>query len=134
MGSQNVDDLERVATIVMVETARGLENLEAIAATPGVDAIYVGPADLALAVGLPPGFDREEPEHSEAIDRILKACKNNGIVAGIQCNDGTLAARRVAQGFQMVTVANEAALLKSAAARELQVARGDASAGGIGAY
>ena len=42
---------ESVVVIAMIETARGLANLEEISATPGLDAVYVGPADLCLAVG-----------------------------------------------------------------------------------
>jgi len=48
-----IEDLESPVMIVMVETAAGLANVDVIAATPGVDAIYVGPADLSIALGVP---------------------------------------------------------------------------------
>src|ERR1700744_733937 len=54
-----------ILAFAMIETGQGMSNLEAIAATPGLDGIYVGPADLALSLSsgrLTPGFDREEPE------------------------------------------------------------------------
>lgn len=121
-GSREPRDLEQVFVAVMVETARGLDNVDAIAATPGLDAIYVGPADLALALGLPPAYERPEPEHVAAIDRIRTACADHGIVAGVHCADGAMAARRLAQGFGMTTVMNDVALVRSAGAAELALA------------
>jgi 4-hydroxy-2-oxoheptanedioate aldolase len=103
----------------MVETALGLENAAAIAAVPGVDAIYVGPVDLALELGLDPAYERDEPEHVEAIERIRQACDAAGIVAGIHCDGGELAVRRCRQGFRMVTVGSDAAWLRTTAAAQL---------------
>lgn len=121
-GSRDPRDLEQVFVAVMVETALGLDNVGAIAATPGLDAIYVGPADLALALGLPPAYERPEPEHAAAIERIRMACHQHGIVAGVHCADGAMAGRRLAQGFRMTTVIQDVALVRSAGAAELALA------------
>ena len=121
-GSRDVRDLEQVFVAVMVETAEGLANVEEIAATEGVDAIYCGPADLALAIGLDPAYERPEREHIDAIERIRKACVDNGIIAGVHCVGGEMASRRLAQGFQMTTIINDVALVKSAGAAELKLA------------
>nr|MBA3323765.1 2,4-dihydroxyhept-2-ene-1,7-dioic acid aldolase [Paracoccaceae bacterium] len=54
-----------VVGFAMIETAEAMANLEAICATPGLDGVYIGPADLTLGLTagrLAPGFDREEPE------------------------------------------------------------------------
>ena len=62
----------------MVETAEAMQNLDAIAATPGIDGIYVGPADLSFSLHkgrLAPAFDREEDEMIEALQTIVAACK-----------------------------------------------------------
>lgn len=123
MGSRDVRDLERVLCAVMVETVDGLERVDEIAATDGVDAIYVGPADLALALGLPPAYERPEPQHAEAIERIRAACERNGIIAGIHCDGGAMAARRLEQGFRMVTVANDLAVLRTGVAAGLGASR-----------
>jgi 4-hydroxy-2-oxoheptanedioate aldolase len=96
-----------------------MENLDAIAATPGLDGIYVGPADLtfSLAQGrLAPGFDREEPEMIEALRRIVAACKRNGIRAALHCGTPDYAARAVGWGFDMTTVGGDSRLLAAAAA------------------
>lgn len=110
--------------IVMVESREGLENVDEIAATPGVDVIYIGPADLALALDLPPELDKDEPEHVAAVERIREACTRHGIVAGIQCGSGEAARRYAEQGFRLVTVTKDSALLTGGIARELAAANG----------
>ncbi|MCU1614495.1 MAG: hypothetical protein JWO98_2035 [Frankiales bacterium] len=133
-GTSDPRRLESVLCIVMVETVEGLANLEEIAATPGVDAIYIGPADLGLSLGVAPTLDPVEPRHAEAIQAIREACEKAGIAAGIQCNDGAHARRQVEAGFRMITIAKDSALLQSAVSRELAAARGDAVATGAAAY
>lgn len=110
--------------IVMVESRQGIENVDEIAATPGVDAIYIGPADLALALGLPPDLDKDEPEHVATVERIREACARHGVVAGIQCGSGTAARRYASGGFGLVTVTKDSALLVGGIARELIALRG----------
>ncbi|WJL96960.1 aldolase/citrate lyase family protein [Microbacterium sp. ET2] len=126
IGSRDTPDLEQIFVAVMVETPRGLDNVDAIAATPGLDAVYVGPADLALGLGLPPAYERTEPEHVEAIERIRLACERHGIVAGVHCAGGAMAARRLAQGFGLTTIMNDLAVLKAGAEHELRLACGTA--------
>lgn len=111
MGTRDPRQLERVACIAMVETREGLDNLDAIASVPGLDAIYVGPADLALGLGLPPAYEHDEPTHADAITAIREACERHGIVPGIHAADGHMAARRVEEGFRMVTVGQDLSLL-----------------------
>lgn len=114
-----------VLCIVMVETREGLERVEEIAATPGLDGIYIGPSDLALSLGLPPTLNVTEPEHAEAVSRIKEACQRHGIVAGIQAASGEWAKKHAEAGFDMVTVATDASLLRDAARREIATARGE---------
>lgn len=108
-----------ILTLAMVETAEAMENLEAIAATPGLDGIYVGPADLGFSLSggrLAPGFDREEPEMIMAFEAIVAACRRNGIRAGLHCMEPGYAARAVGWGFDMTTVSGDTRLLAGAAA------------------
>jgi len=103
----------------MIETADGIANLDAIAATPGLDGIYVGPADLTLGLTqgrLAPGFDREEPEMIAALQRIAGACKAHGIRAALHCGTADYAARAIGWGFEMTTVSGDTRLLAGAAA------------------
>jgi 4-hydroxy-2-oxoheptanedioate aldolase len=108
---------------VMVETRRGVENLEAIAATPGLDGIYVGPSDLAVSLGVSPRAADLGPEHAAAVSRIREVCRARGLVAGIHCARGDEARARAAAGFGLVTAAMDFAVLAAGGARELRAAR-----------
>lgn len=116
---------DEVLCFVMVETRKGLDNIDAICATPGLDGIYVGPADLALGLGLPPNLDKEEPEHVAAVDRILAACRRAGVVPGIQCGSGKAARKFADKGYRFITFAKDSAILPSFVEKELKTARGD---------
>ena len=108
-----------VLCFAMIETREGFDNLEAIVSTPGLDAVYIGPADLTLALtgkSHPTGFDREEPEMVEAIKSVLAAAHRAGIKAALHCGTPGYAAKAVGWGFDMVTVSNDVRLLAGAAA------------------
>src|SRR5215212_2146523 len=123
-GSRDPEDLGgEVLCLVMVETREALERVEEIAATPDLDGIYIGPSDLALSLGLPPTLEVAEDEHAEAVRRISEACHERGIAAGIHSPSGDWARRHAEAGFDLVTVATDAPLLRGAALRELTVAR-----------
>lgn len=125
LGSKTTEDLAgEVLCFVMVETREGLERVEEIAATPGLDGIYVGPADLALSLGLSPTLEITEKKHVQAVLRIKDVCRENGIAAGIHCGAGDWAKRHAEAGFQVVTVTMDTKLIIEAARRELDVARG----------
>ena len=111
-----------VSCIVMVETEQAVREVDEIASVPGVDAIYVGPADLSITLGLRPGPDNPDDSFNAALDRILEACRRNGVAPGIAGNADT-AVKRVEQGFMLVEVASDAALLGLGAGRALSQVR-----------
>jgi len=117
---------EQVATIVMVETAQALANVDAIVNTPGVDAVYVGPADLSISLGLPPGNNDDAPIFVEALETIVAACQNAGVVPGIH-SSGSLTPRRLEQGFKMITVSADNVAMGVGLRVELAKARGETS-------
>ncbi len=101
-----------VACIPMIETAQAVEAIDDILLTPGIDAVYVGPADLSLTLGLPPRNNDGEPAFDEAMARIVAACDNAGVVAG--CHTTTdLVERRLEQGFRMITAAADKIIVSS---------------------
>lgn len=109
---------DTVLAFAMIETKAAMENLDAIAATPGLDGLYIGPADLTISLSdgrLAPGFDREEPEMVQAIQRILSVAKAHGLRAGLHCGAPDYAARAIGWGFDMTTVSGDARLLAAAA-------------------
>ena len=116
--SYSVDVNQDVLAFAMIETAQGVENLEEIAATEGIDGIYVGPADLTLGTqqgALPPGLDRQEDVMIDIIKRIADTCHKNGIVAGIHCGTTDYALRAIEWGFQMTTVGGDVKFIAATA-------------------
>ena len=101
--------------MAMIETAEALETLEAIVSVPGLDGVYIGPADLALSLGHTPKFDHTEPELLEPIERIMTTAKAHGVVPGIHCGSAAYARRMIDLGFQLVTLLSDQRLLVAAA-------------------
>ena len=109
--------------LVMIETATGVRNADAIAAAPGLDGIYVGPSDLALTLGLQPTLRLEHPPVLDALETVCGACERAGTIAGVHC----LAAEDVpeqARRFAMVTAGGDLLHLQGALAAALAAARG----------
>ena len=104
-----------IVTFAMIETAQALENLDDILSTPGLDAVYIGPSDLSLALNCTPTFDDVDPPVAAAIDHILARAKAHGVVAGIHNGTPEAALKRVAKGFQFVTIASDARLMAAGA-------------------
>ena len=126
---------DEVLAFAMVETAEAIANLDAIAATPGLSGIYVGPADLAFSLHggrYPPAFDREEPELIEVLQRIAGACREAGIKAALHCGTADYAARAISWGFDMTTVGGDARLLAAAAGASVKRFRELTAGGGAG--
>lgn len=121
--SNDPGELEKVACVVMIETRAGIDHLAEIVATEGLTAVYLGPSDLSLALGLPPG-SVNAPEFTATVEKIRSACADHGVVAGMHCYDGESARRAVEQGFGMVTVAVDLRVLRQALSLELAAARG----------
>lgn len=118
----------RVAVIPMIETAQALEEVEQIASTPGVDALFVGPFDLSIALGLPPGDNDGDPVFDAAIARIAAAAKRAGVATAVLSN-AKVAPLRLKQGFQMVSVVTDINALTMAARADLGAVRRAAAPG-----
>jgi 4-hydroxy-2-oxoheptanedioate aldolase len=118
-----------VITMPMIETRTALDNLDAILEVPGMDAVYVGPNDLALSLGIAPRIDSDEPVLLEIYERIIAATRSRGQFAGIHCGSGGFAARMQKMGFRLTTIMNDSGLLLTAARAAIEIARRDA--GGI---
>ncbi|MBM4407739.1 MAG: aldolase [Chloroflexi bacterium] len=114
--------VEDVACVVMIETAAGIENAEAIAATPGVDCVLIGPGDLALGLGLE--WNDRGPIHQAAVKRILDAATAAGKPAGIVLGSGEAARRYAEMGFRFMNVGSDLPILVDGLERELKTARG----------
>lgn len=105
---------EEILKFAMIETREALENLDDIMSVKGIDGIYIGPADLSLAVGEEPGFDK--PENSKAYEQIIKILdhsKKNNIFAGIHNGTPEYALKMIDIGFNIVTVGADQLFIKN---------------------
>lgn len=118
---------EAIVMAVMVETREALDNLDAIAATSGVDVIFLGPFDLSVSLGLPPGDNDGEPSFDDALHAVVDACRRHGKVAGVLSNKDR-AAERIAQGFQFVSVTMDVGALSAGLAMDLDAVKSALSA------
>jgi 4-hydroxy-2-oxoheptanedioate aldolase len=110
------------ATIVrfaMIETAQALENLDDILSVEGLDAIYVGPSDLSLALGCRPVLDAVDPPAARAIEHILARAQAHGVVAGIHNGSAETARRRLDMGYRFVSIGSDARLMAAGAQQAL---------------
>jgi 4-hydroxy-2-oxoheptanedioate aldolase len=112
-----------IVTFAMIETAQALENLDAILSVEGLDAIYVGPSDLSLALGCKPTFDDVDPPVAQAIDHIVARAKAHGVVAGIHNGTPEVALARIAKGYQFTTISSDARLLAAGSQQIVQAMR-----------
>jgi 4-hydroxy-2-oxoheptanedioate aldolase len=94
-----------VACIVMIETADGLAHASEICATPGLDAVYVGPNDLAISLGIIPSSERRtNAEFDAALGTILAAAADAGVAVGIHTDSGEEAAWALTRGFTYASI------------------------------
>ncbi len=119
---------ETVLAIAMIETRSALDNLDDIMAAPGLDGVYIGPADLALSLGHAPKFDHTEADLMGPIERILNSAKAHGVVPGVHCGAPAYARRMIGLGFQLVTLLSDARLLAASAKRTVEEVRGEGPA------
>ncbi len=96
---------------VQIETATALERAEEILSVDGVDGCWLGPADLALTMGLDLSTSAGRDKHDAAIMRVLEACRKTGKVPGIACTPDT-AGRWLEAGYRFVTVGVDFALMR----------------------
>lgn len=107
---------DNILLAVMIETVEALERVEEIAAVPDLDCIFIGPADLALSMGVKP----LGPEHEAALQRILDAATAAGLPAGFPCASVEDALRRVEQGFRLVHCGSELGMVRAGLKATLQ--------------
>ncbi len=124
---------DNVACIPMIETVEAVGNIDEILAVPGIDAIYVGPSDLSITLGLGPGNHDESSAFTDALDTISAACARAGVVAGIHAT-GALAANRLDRGYRMATIAGDLQAMQAGLASELAQARGEQSGSASSMY
>ena len=120
---------ETIVRLAMIETAAGLDAVEAICAVEGIDGIFVGPNDLGLALNKGASGDPTDPVVRQAIARCVTAARAAGKHVGMFCPSGAVAARCISEGFDFVVPNNELNLMKAAMDAEVALARGGRMSG-----
>src|SRR5438309_5520104 len=110
---------DEIVVMAMIETKEGLANLDKICATPGLDAVYIGPSDLSFALGLAPRGDNPEPVHVATCDKIRDAAHKHRIKAVMHCASAAFAAGAVTRGFDMVMLTSDLNSMIAGARRQL---------------
>jgi 4-hydroxy-2-oxoheptanedioate aldolase len=110
---------DEIVVMAMIETKEGLANLDKICATKGLDAVYIGPADLSFALGMAPRGDNPDPVHIATCDKIRDAAHKHGIKAVMHCASAAFAAGAVKRGFDMVMLTSDLASMIAGARRQL---------------
>jgi 4-hydroxy-2-oxoheptanedioate aldolase len=112
-----------VITFAMIETRTALENVQAIAATPGIDGLFLGPADLSIALSEGAHVDPMAGEVDRALDRILAAASAAGKICGAYCHTAERAAALAKRGVRFLAVGSDLAFLRAGAAAALKTAK-----------
>lgn len=113
---------QRTLVIALIETVAGVENVESIAAVPGVDVLWLGHFDLTNSMGIPGEF--EHPRFKAAVAQIVAAADRHGKATGMMVADEDWARRYLAQGFRMIAYGLDHMLFQSALSRGIAAMRG----------
>ncbi len=111
-------------TLAMIETATALGNVDDIAATPGVDALFIGPYDLSTALSSGSAQDVQAPEVERALDTICAAAKKAGKIPGVYCSTTERALAMAQRGFRFITIGSDLGMLREAAAAQVKAVKG----------
>lgn len=117
--SEHIND--ELFVCVQIESMQAVDNAEAIMSTPGIDGCWVGPADLALSIGIHPSKMNEDDRHARALERVLDACRNTGKIPGFAAFSPQDAKRRAEQGFRYLTAGSDQGFMMDGAAAGVEL-------------
>ncbi len=110
----------QTVTFAMIETRTALDNLTAIAATPGIDALFLGPADLSIALSQGTTVDPMSADVDRELDRIADAARKAGKIMGAYCHTAERAVALAKRGIRFLAVGSDLGFLRAGAAATLK--------------
>jgi len=114
---------EETLVVVMLESPRGIENCDAIAAVPGIDALLIGTNDLCFEMGIPGQFN--DPRVREAYTKVIAACRKHGKFPGMGgMYTAELLQRHIDMGVQLILSGSDFSLLMQAGKARADLVRG----------
>jgi len=108
----------------MVEDINTVDRIEELAEAPGIDGFYIGPADLAMSIGVAPMNYLKSARHAEACQKVLDISKSHGLITGIQCKSPEEVVQRINQGFMLCNAVNDVSAIMAGANAALQTVLG----------
>jgi 4-hydroxy-2-oxoheptanedioate aldolase len=115
---------EAVVTLAMIETREAMDNINAIAAVPGIDVLFVGPSDLSITLSNGAELDPHSKTIEAALDKVLAAVKKAGKIAGLYCVNGERAIATAKRGFRFLAVGNDLGFLRAGVAPHIKTIKG----------
>jgi 4-hydroxy-2-oxoheptanedioate aldolase len=98
---------DEVLVVLQCEHIQAVEDADAIFSVPGIDAIFVGPYDLAASMrdkdGQPPAAEAT----ARVMAHVLEKCRKHHVAPGLHCGNAEEARKRIAEGWQLVAVGSE---------------------------
>ena len=113
-----------IVLFAMIETREGVENLAEIAATPGLDGVFIGPTDLAMSHGHPPKHDNVDGPVADLIARIREGAHAAGKLAGVHATRTDYAAKMIEDGFDLVTPSSDVRMIAVGGAEVIRELKG----------
>ena len=115
---------DNIVTLAMIETKTAMANLDAIASTPGIDVLFVGPSDLSIGLTDGATLDPHSDTVEKALDRIIAAAKNAGKIAGLYCANAERAIACARRGVRFLAVGSDLGFLRAGTAAQLKTLKG----------
>jgi 2-dehydro-3-deoxyglucarate aldolase/4-hydroxy-2-oxoheptanedioate aldolase len=102
---------EETIVILLLETAKAFENLDAIISVPGVDIAWMGHYDLTVSLGIPTQFDH--PLFLDAMDALVASCRRHGVAPGFLPATPQSAAHWIGKGFRALSLGSDIGIFQS---------------------
>jgi 4-hydroxy-2-oxoheptanedioate aldolase len=115
---------DATVTLAMIETREAMDNLDAIAAVPGIDVLFVGPSDLSITLSNGQSWDPHSAEVEAALDKIVAATKKAGKIAGLYCANAERALATAKRGFRFLAVGSDLGFLRAGLAPQVKALKG----------
>jgi len=114
---------DSIVTLAMIETRTALDNLDAIAETPGVDGLFLGPSDLSIALSRGQTLDPLSKEVDRELDRIIAAAQKAKKIPGAYCHSAERAVELAKRGVKFLAVSSDLAMLRAGIAAQIKTLR-----------
>ena len=114
---------EEIICLVMVEDINTVAHVEELAEAPGIDGFYIGPADLAMSIGVAPMDYQGNARHAETCQKVLDVAKSHGLIAGVHCASPEEVVQRINQGFMFCPTVSDMGAIGAGANAGLQTVR-----------